>query len=215
MPQRAIAPRGRHAPPLEVRLGAQRERLIAAAATVFARLGYAAASAESIAREASMSKATFYEHFANKEEAILALFDTASETVMRAIVAAASAAGSDPAERVRAGVHAFLQTMADQPDAARTLLVEIVGAGPAATERRDAVFATFADVIDRENAEAARRGLAQRAPSKHDSYAVVGAIGELTSRQLGLGVPGDIRELEPVVDRLILALMAQPSRDPA
>ena len=51
-------PRGRHAPPLEVRLRRQRGRLFEAAAIVFARSGYADASAEAISREAGMSKAT-------------------------------------------------------------------------------------------------------------------------------------------------------------
>src|SRR3954469_20459026 len=51
-------PRGRHAPPLEVRLTVQRRRLLEAAAAVFARAGYAEATAEAISREAGMSKAT-------------------------------------------------------------------------------------------------------------------------------------------------------------
>src|SRR5207248_8033085 len=83
MVQRATVPRGRHAPPLEVRLSVQRGRLFKAAADVFARVGYADATAEAIAREAGMSKATFYEHFANKEECILALFDEGATEVMR------------------------------------------------------------------------------------------------------------------------------------
>ena len=86
-------PRGRHAPPLEVRLSVQRRRLFEAAADVFARVGYAEASAEAISREAGMSKATFYEHFANKEECILALFDEAATEVMRAMAAASRRRG--------------------------------------------------------------------------------------------------------------------------
>jgi len=62
------AARGRHAPPPEVRLPLQRERLLRAAALEFAERGYAGSSSESISRRAAMSKATFYEHFANKEE---------------------------------------------------------------------------------------------------------------------------------------------------
>ena len=57
--ERDTAPRGRHAPPLEVRQDRQRRRLYASAAAVFARVGYADATAEAIAREAGMSKATF------------------------------------------------------------------------------------------------------------------------------------------------------------
>ena len=90
--ERGTVPRGRHAPPLEVRLEVQRERLFEAAAAVFARSGYAEASAESISREAGMSKATFYEHFANKEECILALFDEGARTVLEAMAEATATA---------------------------------------------------------------------------------------------------------------------------
>src|SRR6266513_2790028 len=90
MSDRATVPRGRHAPPLEQRLSVQRRRLFQAAASVFARMGYADASAEAIAREARMSKATFYEHFANKEECILALFVEAATEIMRGMAGAAT-----------------------------------------------------------------------------------------------------------------------------
>ena len=75
------APRGRHAPPLEVRQDRQRRRLYAAAGAIFAGVGYADATAEAIAREAGMSKATFYEHFDNKEDCIVALHDDATSAV--------------------------------------------------------------------------------------------------------------------------------------
>src|SRR6059058_3837402 len=87
------AARGRHAPPPEVRLPLQRERLLQAAAAEFARRGYAGASSESISRRAAMSKATFYEHFANKEDCIIALFDDAAANVARAMASAARSAG--------------------------------------------------------------------------------------------------------------------------
>src|SRR3712207_2729905 len=127
MPESAPSvPRGRHAPPLEVRLQRQRARLFSAAAAVFARCGYAEASAEAISREAGMSKATFYEHFANKEECILALFDAAGEMV-RGGVGSATLGDPDstPQERIHSGVRAFLSALEAYPDHAKTLLVEI------------------------------------------------------------------------------------------
>src|SRR5437763_13360731 len=140
-----IVPRGRHAPPLEVRLSVQRRRLFEAAAAVFSRLGYAAASAEAISREAGMSKATFYEHFANKEECILALFDEAATEVMRAMAQAEDHGGfASYEDHVRAGVRAFLATLAEYPDTAQTVLVGMIGAGPRALERRDAVLQAHA-----------------------------------------------------------------------
>src|SRR5438477_1738232 len=102
------APRGRHAPPLAVRQDRQRARLFAAAAAVFARGGYADASAEGIAREAGMSKATFYEHFDNKEDCLIALFDAAIEEVLAEMrVAGEAHAGAEPVDRVRAAIRAY------------------------------------------------------------------------------------------------------------
>jgi AcrR family transcriptional regulator len=209
MAERAMVPRGRHAPPLEVRLSVQRRRLFEAAAAVFARVGYAEASAEGIAREAGMSKATFYEHFANKEECVLALFDEAATEALRAMATGAAAAGDDPRERLRGGLRAFLELLATHPAEFQTLVVEIVGAGPRAAERRDQVMAAFAAALDAENAAAAERGALPRYASQDDPFAIVGAVIELASRQIRLGVPADVRELEPVIERLMLGMMSR------
>jgi len=203
--------RGRHAPPPEVRLPMQRERLLRAAALEFAEVGYAGASSESISRRAGMSKATFYEHFANKEECMLALFDMGTQIVRREMAEAARKAPvGDARERMKAGTRAFLGALAQHPEFAQTLLVEIIGAGPRAAQRRDQVLQAFADVLDAENAAAARRGLIGRFRSPHDPFAVVGAITELVSRQVRLGVPERVLDLAPVIDRLIFGLLDAP-----
>jgi len=197
-----------------VRLTRQRRRLLRAAAAVFARHGYADATAEAIAREAGMSKATFYEHFDNKEGCILGLFDDAAGFVQRGMVEIADAAGDDPVERVRAAVRAFLTMLDTNHDEAQTLLVEIIGAGPAAARRRDQILAAFADVLVAANDRAVRRGVGRRLASPHDAYALVGAIFELASRHMRLGVPADARELEPVIDRLILGVLGSGPEPP-
>jgi AcrR family transcriptional regulator len=208
----ATAPRGRHAPPLEVRQDRQRDRLFSAAAAVFSRLGYADATAEAIAREAGMSKATFYEHFGNKEECILALFDTAVDVVLDALARAAREhAGESPQGRVGASVRAFLDVVAAYPAEAQTLLVEIIGAGPRAMERRDRALARVAQYIDDFNRKDAATGQVERLASPHDAFAIVGALVELASRQIRACEPGDVRELEPVLERLVIGLVG-PAR---
>lgn len=204
-----VVPRGRHAPPLEVRLTVQRRRLFEAAATVFARRGFADATAEAISREAGMSKATFYEHFANKVECILALFDEAATECLRQMAVAVEHEAESYPEHLRQGIRAFLRTLAEWPDAAQTVLVEIIGAGPRATERRDAILDAFAEAIHRDNEQVAPRYGAPRFASRDDAFACVGAIVELASRQLRTGTPSDIRELEPVIDRLMLGVLEQ------
>jgi AcrR family transcriptional regulator len=187
----------------------QRERLLQAAATEFAQRGYSGTSSESISRRAGMSKATFYEHFANKEECIIALFDDAAGRVAEAMAGAARNAGrTDASQRMKAGTRAFLTSLAEHPEYAQTLLVEIIGAGPKAAHRRDQIMQQFAEILDAENAAAARRGLAPRFASSYDAFAVVGAITELVSRQVRLGEPPDVLELAPVIDRLIDGVLA-------
>ncbi len=156
-----------------------------------------------------MSKATFYEHFTNKEDCILALFDTAAETVGQSMASAARGAGrGDARQRMRAGTRALLTAIAEHRDYAQTLLVEIIGAGPRAAQRRDQIIEAFAAIVDGENAAAARRGLISRFASPYDTIAVVGAITELISRQVRLGEPADVLDLAPVIDRLIEGLLA-------
>ena len=209
MGEQETAPRGRHAPPLEVRQDRQRARLFAAASAVFARNGFADATAEAIAREAGMSKATFYEHFGNKEGCILALFDAAIDVVVEGIAQAARDHGDQsPQGRVGASVRAFLDVIDAFPDQAQTLLVEIIGAGPRAMERRDRVLAEYASYVDEVNREDAARDGIVRLASPHDAFAIVGAVVELASRQIRTGRPTDISELEPVVERFALGLLA-------
>lgn len=207
MPRPVSVPRGRHAPPLAVRLHMQRERLLDAAAQVFARHGYAGATAEAISREAGMSKATFYEHFDNKEDAIIALFDAAAEDLAKRMAEATSEVLASPAEQMRAGGRAFLDWLAEHPERAQTLLVEIIGAGPRAVERRDAALEGFAALVDAENATVHRKFGTPRFASPHDAFAIVGAVVELCSRQVRLGVPATLAELEPVVERFALGVL--------
>ena len=98
--------------------------------------------------------------------------------------------------------------MAEHPDYAQTLLVEIIGAGPRAMERRDGLLSGFAQYIDQRNVEDAEAGLVPRLASPDDAYAIVGAIFELVSRQIRTRVPADIRDLEPVVERLFTGMRA-------
>ena len=142
---------------------------------------------------------------------MLALFDMGTELVQREMAEAArNARVGDARERMKAGTRAFLGALAQHPEFAQTLLVEIIGAGPRAAQRRDQVLQAFADVLDAENAAAARRGLIGRFRSPHDPFAVVGAITELVSRQVRLGVPERVLDLAPVIDRLIFGLLDAP-----
>lgn len=204
-----IVPRGRHAPPLEVRQTLQRQRLFEAAARVFSKAGFAEASAEAISREAGMSKATFYEHFANKEECILALVEAAGAASRMAVAAAAAEADDDYEAKVHARVSRFLHGLATFPEMAHVVMVDVIGVGPAGAAKRDEMLQAFADFLVEENARAHEAYGAPKFASPDDAYAIVGAIMELASRQLRTGVPERMQDLEPVIERVVAGVLEQ------
>ncbi len=88
-------------------------------------------------------------------------------------------------------------------------MVEIIAAGPRAIAKRDHAMQLFADVLNAENAAAARRGTAPRFASPHDAFAIVGGITELVSRYVRRREPKELLELAPVIDRLIEGVLAR------
>jgi AcrR family transcriptional regulator len=203
-----VVPRGRHAPPLEVRLDVQRRRLFGAASVVVVRDGYAATTAEAIAREAGMSKATFYEHFSNKEACILSLLDEGTTELM---VQIGDAADRGPfasyEERVRRNARAFLRTLAEHPGAARALLVQIGDIGTEVARRHQAALDAFAEGLLRDNARHAPPAGAPVFASRDDAYAVTVGVAALAARRLRDGDGSDLMELEPVIVRLVMGTL--------
>jgi hypothetical protein len=104
-------------------------------------------------------------------------------------------------------VHAFLETLAAYPEEAQTLLVQIIGAGPRAAARRDAILEAFADSLYRDNLQAAPKYGAPTFASRDDAFAIIGASVELVSRSLRTGAPRDVLALEPVIARLMLGAL--------
>ena len=136
-----------------------------------------------------MSKATFYEHFANKEECLVALFEYASVSFAQALVEASSGSGLDFESRHRAGLRAILEGIEANPTMAQAMLVETVGAGPRIAELRDNALSAIAQVMYEQTVRAAERGGGPAYASPDDAFAIVGATFELISRQLRTGHP--------------------------
>ena len=67
---------------------ATRSRLLAAAATLFAREGYVSTSVDRIAEDAGFSKGAFYSNFRNKEEIFLEVLETYGEASLSHLLGA-------------------------------------------------------------------------------------------------------------------------------
>jgi AcrR family transcriptional regulator len=149
-------------------------------AEVVGEKGYGPAAVADVIARAGVSRKTFYEHFDNKEECFLAAYDAGVELMLDAIDAAIRDAAPDgPLAIARAGTARYLETLAANPAFARTFLIEVLGAGPRALERRARVHARFADQLATIHRAAGGGGSLPPAPEVF--RACVGAIHELVT----------------------------------
>jgi len=135
---RRTLPRGSQALPREQVAADQKQRLLLAMIDAVGEKGYRATTISDIVGRAGVSRKTFYEHFANKQECLLATFDViAADGRHRAIEAYRNAEGDGLQAAVEASLRALFEATIDNPGAARLNMVEIVAAGPAGIERRE------------------------------------------------------------------------------
>jgi AcrR family transcriptional regulator len=182
-PPPRVLPRGRHAASRAIVWESQRERMLAAMAEAVAEKGYGRVAVADVVERAGVSRKTFYEHFANKEACFLAAYDAGVDELLGAIEEGIGA-GEDWQAAVMSGTLAYLETLAANPAFARTFLVEVLAAGPAAFARRTAVHERFAAQL-----AAVHGAVRERAPElpevpPHVYRACVGAVNELVVERL-------------------------------
>jgi AcrR family transcriptional regulator len=139
-------PRGRHGIPREEVLASQRGRMLVAMTEAVAERGFAKVTVADVIRRAGVSRETFYEQFDGKEDCFLAALDGAS-ALLAGGLSEAFAEQRDPVARLEVVLAAYLETMAAEPAAARTFLIEVYAAGPQALARRVATINRFTDLI--------------------------------------------------------------------
>lgn len=134
----------------------QRARIISAMIEVAADVGYLGAAVAPVVARAGISRRTFYELFEGREDCFVAAFDWAVEQA-REVMTRAQATERGWRERVRHAVAALLVFLDSEPELARVLVIEGLGAGQLVLARR-------ADVMGE-----AERALQQSAPKSRSS----------------------------------------------
>jgi AcrR family transcriptional regulator len=140
-------PRGRHRLSREEVTASQRGRMLHAIADAVAENGYARTSVADVIARAGVSRETFYQQFADKEDCFLAAFEHSVEVTQRAMSDALLGRPADPLALYDRALRAYLDLLADQGALARVFLVDVYAAGPRALKRRRDVQARFVDVI--------------------------------------------------------------------
>jgi AcrR family transcriptional regulator len=177
----------------------QRERILSAVARAAAELSYSEMSVEAIIARAGVSRRTFYEHFKNKEDAFLAAYDAVVHRQARHI-RAAYFKETTVRERLRAGIRAYVDFTASEPDVARMCIVEVLAAGPRAMARRSEAMRMFAEIIE-DNIHELIPGC-QRAALTAET--IVGGIHEVVLSRI---LANRIDELPGLVDELLATIL--------
>jgi AcrR family transcriptional regulator len=125
----------------------QRVRLLSSAVHVAAEVGYSRMSVSRVTRGAGVSRRTFYDVFADREDCFLAAFDDALARAKECVLAAYTDEHGSWRERVRAGLAAFLMFLDERPEMRAVLIVEPLRAGSRVSRRRAEVLARVGEAI--------------------------------------------------------------------
>jgi AcrR family transcriptional regulator len=202
-----VLPRGRHAAPRPVVRETQRARMLQAMVQAVADKGYARVAVADVIQRAGVSRKTFYEQFANKEECFLAAYDTGVDGLLAGIDDALAELAPDWLAAARRAVEVYLTRLADNPAFARAFQIEVLGAGAQALARRDAVQERFAQQL---------AGIHRRARvdipeipvlAPHTFRAAVGAVNELVTAHVLARGAGTLPELTDAILDVHLALL--------
>ncbi len=172
----------------------QRSRLLAGAVSAIEEHGYTRTTVADITSRARVSRRTFYELFDNRDECLEALIDEVVGLVGEELLAAAL--DSLPwLERVRGGLLVILGFFDREPALARVCVVQALRGGPGVLERREAILACLAGVLNEGRDHGARGaqissltaealvgatfGIVHARLQRHEPEPLIGLLGEL------------------------------------
>jgi AcrR family transcriptional regulator len=133
----------------------QRSRLLAAAVRAVDELGWANTTVADVVARSRISRRTFYETFANREECLAGVLEEILG-VIETQLAGAALEGLGWRERVREGLSVILGFFDREPVLARVCVVQALSGSPAVLARREEVMVRLAGVVDGGRAEGAR-----------------------------------------------------------
>jgi AcrR family transcriptional regulator len=133
----------------------QRSRLLAAAIKAIDEIGYADTTVSDVTNRARVSRRTFYELFANREECLIAVLESVV-ALLADDVSRAGVEGLAWRERVRTGLWATLAFLDREPMLARVCVIQALRGGPEVLRRREEILKGLASVVDEGRNEGAR-----------------------------------------------------------
>jgi AcrR family transcriptional regulator len=191
-------PRGRHGLPREMVAENQRERLISGVIAAVAENGYAETTIATIVKAAELSRKTFYEHFANKEECFAAAYETSFEYLRQTIDKVE--VDGDWGQLVRARLERLLALLSEESDLASFFLIAPTSAGDEIVERHHKTMRELVRALTKGAPAVATKG----EPLETREQALAGGISRLVVLKLSAGEADQLPDLVPALTELVL-----------
>jgi AcrR family transcriptional regulator len=185
-------PAGVRTLPADLVRAIQRQRLLAAMIKTVTEIGYNTLTVQNVLTRAGISRPTFYEQFEDKEDCFLSAFDASAARMQERVDAALAGAGPSWREQLRSGIAELLRFIVEEPEEARTVIVEARASTPAGLLRRDELLDRYAACVD-----ALIREDLDEGPSAIAAAGVVGGIESVLYARLQKGETEDLDSLLP------------------
>jgi len=178
---------GKHGLTPEQVASSQRDRVQAAMRDLVAKHGYRDVAVAAVLRHAGVSRKTFYELYAGKEECFVAVYEDEMARLLTPVMRAFE--GSEPwVDRLRTALGVLLGGLADDPSAARICFVEVLSAGPLALERRAQALAALDPLFSPHDSADDRDADGAPTPRARSFTAgSVGSLAEVLHREVAAG----------------------------
>ena len=192
-------PPGRHGIPANLVVEHQRRRLLTAMAEALAENGYAGVTTTQVSELANVSTSTFYKHFGNLWDCVLAAYVAGADRLCEEIDAAC--ATRDPrSEPLAVGIDAALALLSSEPALAQLLCAQAPREAIAVTAARRLLVSRLAAMLRRDHgaddAPAQLPGLDERLIDATLAFVCTRISGGEAARLTDLGP-----ELAAILDR--------------
>jgi AcrR family transcriptional regulator len=184
----------------------QRARMLTAMVELATERGAVNVTVAHVVARSGVSRRTFYEVFEDREDCFLAAIDDAMARAAHEVIPAYETPGRW-SERIRAGLTALLGFLDRERGMGRLLIVESLGAGPTALERRRRALAQIIVAVDQGRAGGSKGD----APSSLTAEGVVGAVSSVIHARL---IEPNPRRLVELVNQL-MGMIVLPYLGPA
>lgn len=124
----------------------QRDRIMQAMVAIVGEVGYVETNVREVVSRAGVSRKTFYELYATKDDCLFAIYDAAAAG-LRGLVQHALQSGVTPQERLDAITDGALAWVDAEPALARLCLVEVPASGVAGQRRLTATLSWLSSVM--------------------------------------------------------------------